>query len=254
MTSRPAATFVAQEPPDQRRLERHRTTSIATGDKFGCCGGSSGTASSDTYRGPSAFSAPETDVVRDFVDSRVVGGTQQIKTYIDFHAFGELVLWPYGYTFSDVPADMTQDDRDAFVAMGQAMAATNGYTPQQASDLYTPTSRAGTGSTAPRIFAFAFEITVRPGRAGLYTPEKDPAQTPAPRSGPLPARAPLPVCRAGKQANTQRLHLRPGTCTPPRPDGWCWSRARPPTPAASLDGTAHHQRPAGGRRHQRPAI
>src|SRR6187549_1482142 len=98
------------------------------GYNWGCCGGSSGTPSSETYRGASAFSAPETQVVRDFVNSRVVGGTQQIKTHIDFHTYDELVMWPYSYTLTDVPADMIQDDHDAFVVMGQAMAATNGYT------------------------------------------------------------------------------------------------------------------------------
>ena len=36
------------------------------GYRFGCCGGSSGTFSSETYRGASAFSAPETAVVRNF--------------------------------------------------------------------------------------------------------------------------------------------------------------------------------------------
>jgi hypothetical protein len=66
----------------------------------------------------------------------VIGGVQQITVAIDFHTYSELVLWPYGYTFTDVPADMTQDDHDVLVTMGQAMAATNGYVPQQASDLY----------------------------------------------------------------------------------------------------------------------
>ena len=75
-------------------------------------------------------------MVRDFVDSRVIGGTQQIKTHIDFHTYAERLMWPYGYTYTDVPADMTQDDHNVFVAMGQAMAATNGYTAQQMSDLY----------------------------------------------------------------------------------------------------------------------
>src|SRR4051812_558102 len=65
--------------------------------QWGCCGGSSGTFSSETYRGASAFSAPETQRVRDFINSRVVG-TQQIKAHIDFHTYSELVLWPYGYT------------------------------------------------------------------------------------------------------------------------------------------------------------
>src|SRR5262245_1484854 len=91
--------------------------------RWGCCGGSSGTTSSETYRGASAFSAPETQVVRDLVNSRVIGGEQQITVAIDFHTYQELVLWPYGYTFTDVPSDMTQDDHDVLVAMGQAMAA-----------------------------------------------------------------------------------------------------------------------------------
>ena len=42
---------------------------------------------SETYRGPSAFSAPETQRLRDFVNSRVVGGVQQIKANIDFHTY-----------------------------------------------------------------------------------------------------------------------------------------------------------------------
>ena len=106
------------------------------GYRWGCCGGSSGSTSSATYRGTAGFSAPETGVVRDFVNSRVLNGQQQITVAIDFHTYAELILWPYGYTFTDVPADMTLDDHDALAGMGQAMAATNGYTPEQASDLY----------------------------------------------------------------------------------------------------------------------
>jgi hypothetical protein len=104
--------------------------------RWGCCGGSSGSTSSETYRGPSAFSAPETQVVRNFVNSRVIGGKQQITMAIDFHTYSELILWPMGYTTTNVPADMTQDDWDTMVAIGNAMAATNGYVPQQSSDLY----------------------------------------------------------------------------------------------------------------------
>ncbi len=150
------------------------------GYNWGCCGGSSGTPSSDTYRGAAPFSAPETDVVRDFVDSRVIGGMQQIKAHIDFHSYGELVMWPYGYTYTDVPADMTQDDHDTFVTMGQAMAATNGYTPQQASELYI--SDGGIRDWmygAHRVFSFTFEMyPVTSGQGGFYPPDEViPAQT-----------------------------------------------------------------------------
>jgi hypothetical protein len=106
------------------------------GYRWGCCGGSSGSPGSETYRGAAIFSAPETVVVRDFVNSRVLNGEQQITVAIDFHTYSELILWPYGYTFTNVPADMTLDDYNTLVTMGQAMAATNGYVPEQASDLY----------------------------------------------------------------------------------------------------------------------
>jgi murein tripeptide amidase MpaA len=137
------------------------------GYKWGCCGGSSGFPSSATYRGASSFSAPETQRIRDFVDSRVVGGEQQIKTSITFHSYAQLVLWPYGYTYTDVPADMTQDDHDVFVAMGQAMAQTNGYTAQQASDLYiTDGTTDDWAYGVHKIFMYTFEM----GSTTFYPP------------------------------------------------------------------------------------
>jgi len=175
------------------------------GYRWGCCGGSSGDPASETYRGASAFSAPETAVVRDFVDSRVVGGVQQIKAHIDFHSYAELVMWPYGYTFTDVPADMTQDDHDALVAMGQAMAATNGYTPQQASDLYI--SDGGVRDWlygAHRVFSFTFEMyPTTSAQGGFYPPDEViPAQTARNRAAILYLldNAACPYAVIGKQA------------------------------------------------------
>ncbi|HEX3131048.1 MAG TPA: M14 family zinc carboxypeptidase, partial [Thermoanaerobaculia bacterium] len=139
------------------------------GYRWGCCGGSSGTASSTTYRGPAAFSAPETQVLRDFVDSRVIGGVQQIKTHIDFHTYGELVMWPYGYTGTDVPADMTQDDHDVFVIIGQAMAASNGYTPQQLYDLYVTDGTINDWLYGVhRVFTYTFEMYPVSSSPGFY--------------------------------------------------------------------------------------
>lgn len=149
------------------------------GYRWGCCGGSSGSPGSDTYRGASAFSAPETSALRDFVESRVIRGVQQITTSIDFHTFGELVLWPYGYTFTDVPEDMTQDDHDVFATLGQAMAATNGYTPQQSSDLYITDGTIDDWMYGVhRIFSFTFELYPASSSPGFYPPDEViPAQT-----------------------------------------------------------------------------
>jgi hypothetical protein len=103
--------------------------------QWGCCGGSSGSTGSETYRGPSAFSAPETQRLRNFVNGRVIGGTQQIKAHIDFHTYSQLVLWPYGYTTANTTTNLGVDAESAFATLGQQMAP-SGYTPEQASDLY----------------------------------------------------------------------------------------------------------------------
>jgi carboxypeptidase T len=142
--------------------------------KWGCCGGSSGSTGSDTYRGRAAESAPEVKVVADFVRSRVVGGEQQIKAGIDFHTYSELVLWPYGYTNADIAPGMTQDDRDAFAAVGQKMAASNGYTPEQSSDLYvTDGSIDDWLWGSQKIFGYTFEMYPRSfGSGGFYPPDE----------------------------------------------------------------------------------
>ncbi len=142
--------------------------------KWGCCNGSSSSASSDTYRGARAFSAPETAAVRDYVNSRVVGGKQQIVTNIDFHTYSELVLWPYGYTYTDIPADMRADDQAVFRTLGQQLAATNNYTPEQSSDLYITDGTIDDWLYGVhRIFSYTFEMY--PGSAGgggFYPPDE----------------------------------------------------------------------------------
>ena len=148
--------------------------------RWGCCGGSSGSTSSDTYRGPSAFSAPETNVIRNFVNSRVIGGKQQITVAIDFHTYSELILWPFGYTTTNVPADMVLDDWDTMVAMGNAMAATNGYVPQQSSDLYITDGTINDWLYGQhRILNYTFEMYPdTAAQGGFYPPDEViPAET-----------------------------------------------------------------------------
>jgi carboxypeptidase T len=143
------------------------TTSIGTdlnrnyGYKWGGGGRTSTNPQAITYRGPSAFSAPETRNMRDFLASRVVNGRQQIRTAITFHEDGRLVMWPYGYTYANIPADMTAQDHNALVVIGKHMASTNGYKPEQASDLYITS-----GTTRDyeygmyRIFSYTFEMSI----------------------------------------------------------------------------------------------
>ncbi len=155
--------------------------------RWACCGGSSGKRSSITYRGPYAFSAPETRALRDFVNSQVKHGIQQIRTHITLHTNGELILWPYGYTKRNVPSDMTTLDHKALVALGRAMAARNGYTAEQSSDLYiTDGDQIDWMYGAYRIFSYTFELypTEKPTVWGDHYPDDSriPAQTERNRS------------------------------------------------------------------------
>ncbi|MCG3122758.1 MAG: hypothetical protein GIKADHBN_01160 [Phycisphaerales bacterium] len=64
--------------------------------------GASSNPGNDTYRGPSAFSEPETQVMRDFISA-----TSSLRAHIDFHSYSQLILSPWGYTASPPPAAAT---------------------------------------------------------------------------------------------------------------------------------------------------
>ncbi len=167
--------------------------------------GSSGWPAAETYRGPAAFSEPETQAVRDFIATR-----PNVKTLITFHTYGELILYPYGYTYTDVPADMTQSDHDVLVAMANAMAASNGYTPQQASDLYITSGDTTDWAYGQHgIFAFTFELYPTGYNPGFYPPDEViPAQTARNRA----------ACEylAGVADNPHKVIGQGGDATPPR--------------------------------------
>jgi carboxypeptidase T len=99
--------------------------------RWGCCGGSSGDPNSEIFRGPYAFSTPEDQRMAAFMLAH-----PNVTTGISYHSFADLILYPYGYTYEDLPPDMTPLDHATFVAMGAAMSATTGYTAEQSSDLY----------------------------------------------------------------------------------------------------------------------
>jgi hypothetical protein len=100
-----------------------------------------------------------------------VGGVQQIKVNIDFHTYGRLVLWPYGYTTANTANTVTTDVRNTFATLGQQMAATNGYTPEQASDLYIADGVIVDWMwNAHRIFSYTFEMYPTSGGGGFYPP------------------------------------------------------------------------------------
>jgi hypothetical protein len=77
--------------------------------------GSSGTPSSPVYRGPSEFSEPETQAVRDFVNSR------EFTMWLSFHTYGELLLYPWGHIAQNTP------DHRYYKRLGELLSEANGY-------------------------------------------------------------------------------------------------------------------------------
>jgi hypothetical protein len=105
--------------------------------QWACCGGSSGSACNSTYRGPSAASEPEVQAVRDYVSALFPnvwsGGSvppDSSGVFIDLHSYGELVLWPWGYTATPAP------NATALQTLGRKFAWFNDHYPEQAIGLY----------------------------------------------------------------------------------------------------------------------
>jgi len=61
--------------------------------------GSSSDPNSAVYRGTDPFSEPETDNIREFVQSR------QFKSCLNFHTYGNLYIYPWGYNASPTSDD-----------------------------------------------------------------------------------------------------------------------------------------------------
>jgi carboxypeptidase T len=109
------------------------------------------------------------------VASRVIDGVQRIRTHVDIHTHGELVLFPFAYTYDNNAAGMSSDDHSVFVHMAATMASMNGYNWEQSSVLY-PTDgdvidwMYGTYG----IFSFTFELyptAAQAGRGIVYVPD-----------------------------------------------------------------------------------
>ncbi|MNS43649.1 Carboxypeptidase T precursor [compost metagenome] len=79
-----------------------------------------------TFRGPAAFSEPETQAIKKLVESR------KFTFLMSYHSFSNLILWPWGHTDAPPP-----DKRLA--PIGMQLGKLSGYKPQQSVNLY-PTS------------------------------------------------------------------------------------------------------------------
>ena len=106
---------------------------------------------SETYRGDSAFSEPETQAIKAFIEAH-----STITTLLSYHTFSELILYPWGHTYDSI------EDQQALKVheiMAQAMGRMTGYRPQQSSDLYITSGDTTDWSFGEhKIISFTFEL------------------------------------------------------------------------------------------------
>jgi hypothetical protein len=121
--------------------------------------GASHSPTVDTYRGPAPFSEPETQNVKALVSSR------QVTTLITNHTYSDLVLRPPGLKAQGPPPD-----EPVYKALGDDMAAQNGYVSQKSYELYDTTGTTEDWSYyATGGLGFTFEI----GNKEFHPPYED---------------------------------------------------------------------------------
>jgi len=129
--------------------------------------GASSDSSSDVYRGASAFSEPESRALRDFTQS-----IPNAAFHIDFHAYSQLVLYPWGYTGSP----MAEPDLSIHSSLAEAYAGTIAsvsgaiYDPIPGSDLYIASGIA-TDWHYDQGGVYSFTVELRPSAgSGTFAP------------------------------------------------------------------------------------
>jgi hypothetical protein len=142
-------------------VDLNRNFSVAWGGP-----GSSRSERSEIYRGEYAFSEPESSALRDLAKR------ERISLHVDFHAYGQLVLFPWSYTGSRT------DDHDRFAAVGDAIASAifvqheKRYKLMQSIELY-PASGVMSDWMYGEAHAMSYTIELRPtgwGRGGFVLP------------------------------------------------------------------------------------
>ncbi|MCO6439173.1 MAG: hypothetical protein J5J06_18945 [Phycisphaerae bacterium] len=129
--------------------------------------GTSPTPSDDTYRGPSAFSEPETQALRDLFLAN-----PQTRAQLDIHSYSQLILWPWGFT-SELPPDQVVYSAVG-LAMQQLIQGVHGvlYT---AGPIYTTIYPASGGSldwtyAIRNVLSFSYELRPASSNPGFVLP------------------------------------------------------------------------------------
>ena len=120
-------------------------------------GGASTNWTSETYQGTSAFSEPETQAVKNLINSHhFVAG-------ISYHSYGELILYPFGYADEVIAPDQAALEELA-TNMALTIPSQGGgyYTPEASWELYPCTGTTDDHSYGTQgIFSYTIELATQ---------------------------------------------------------------------------------------------
>ncbi|XP_071090526.1 carboxypeptidase B-like isoform X1 [Haliotis cracherodii] len=124
--------------------------------------GGSSNPCSDIYSGPSKFSAPESRVLKNYLDSH----NDTIVAYLSLHSFGRYILYPWGYSLTATPSDAAELERVAQVA-NRAMS--NDYiTGSSAKALYVAAGGSDDYAKGGAKIDYSYTIELPPGMSSRY--------------------------------------------------------------------------------------
>ena len=115
--------------------------------------GTSSQFNSDVYKGPSAFSEPETQAIKWLTENH------EFKFTLNYHTHGDLLLYPFGYDYNEYT-----EDHDLFGVLTDEMTLYNNYSNIISSGLYPAAGDsddwmyAGDLDTKPKIMAMTPEV------------------------------------------------------------------------------------------------
>ncbi len=124
--------------------------------------GSSPNPEDDTYRGPSAFSEPEIQAVRDFCVEH------EFRIALNYHSYSNLLLYPWGWSGEPCEHDAV------FHAYGDILTTENGYEYGAGYTTIYPTNGGSDdwmyGEQETKDFILAYTPEVGDGNAGFWPP------------------------------------------------------------------------------------
>ena len=142
-----------------RRNNQDGSFGVDLNRNYGYLWGTNGTSNTQRqdYQGTSAFSEPETEAIKNFVNEH------QFITALNYHSFSNLLITPWGHS-----ANAVTPENDIYVEMSEYMTEENGYvfgTPSQTLNVQASGSSDdwmyGEQTTKSRIFAATPEVGSR---------------------------------------------------------------------------------------------